>query len=131
MVTNLKGTDRYLYDRVYCSLGDMENRLKDQQLDLFSGRASCHRFSSNQFRQLLSALAYTLIEGLRRLALGCTVQAKASPQLHPLDLAADRGGGRLWWPVVVRNTRRIRLLLSSTCPHQQLFRTVADRTDTS
>ena len=47
----------------------MENRLKDQQLDLFADQASCHRFWANQFRQLLSALAYTLIEGLRRLTL--------------------------------------------------------------
>ena len=109
VVTNLKGTDGYLYDRMYCARGDMENRLKDQQLDLFADRASCHRFSSNQFRQLLSALAYTLIEGLRRLALGCTTLAKASPNRIRLTLL--RIGA-----VVVRNTRRIRLLLSSTCP---------------
>ena len=124
VVTDLKGTDSYLYDRVYCARGDMENRLKDQQLDLFSGRASCQLFSANQFRQLLSALAYTLIEGLRRLALECTVLAKASPNRIRLTLL--RIGA-----VVVCNTRRIRFLLSSTCPHQQLFRTVADRLDTS
>ncbi len=47
--------------------GGMENRLKDQQVDLSADRTSCHRFWSNQFRQLLSALAYTLVEGLRRL----------------------------------------------------------------
>ena len=39
VVTNLTGTDGYLYDRVYCACGDMENRLKDQQLDLFADRA--------------------------------------------------------------------------------------------
>ena len=79
MVTNLTQTDRYLYDRIYCARGDMENRIKDQQLDLFAGRASCHRFWANQFRQLLSGLAYTLIEGLRRLALSNTALATASP----------------------------------------------------
>ena len=63
VVTNLPGTDDYLYDRVYCARGDMENHLKDQPLDLFADRTSCHRFWPNQFRQLLSALAYTLIEG--------------------------------------------------------------------
>ena len=68
MVTNLKQTDRHLYDRSYCARGDMENRIKDQQLDLFAGRASCRRFRTNLFRQLLSGRAYTLIEGLRRLA---------------------------------------------------------------
>ena len=101
MVTNLKETDCYLYDRVYCARGDMENRLKDQQLDLFADRASCHRFCSNQFRQLLSALAYTLIEGLHRLALGCTVLATASPnriRLTLLRIGAVVGGGGAQYP---------------------------------
>ena len=124
VVTNLGQTDRYLYDRMYCARGDMENRIKDQQLDLFAGRASCHRFWSNQFRQLLSGLAYTLMEGLRRLALGGTVLAVASPNRIRLTLL--RIGA-----VVLRNTRRIRLLLSSACPYQELFRTVAVRLDTS
>ena len=43
----------------------MENRIKDQQLDLFANRVSCHGFWANQFQLLLSALAYTLIEALR------------------------------------------------------------------
>ena len=124
VVTNLTQADRYLYDRIYCARGDMENRIKDQQLDLFAGRASCHRFWGNQFRQLLSGLAYTLIEGLRRLALIHTALANASPNRIRLTLL--RIGA-----VVLRNTRRIRLLLSSTCPHQDLFRTVAARLDTS
>ena len=124
VVTNLEQTDRYLYDRIYCARGDMENRIKDQQLDLFAGRASCHRFWANQFRQLLSGLAYTLIEGLRRLALSNTALATASPNRIRLTLL--RIGA-----VVVRNTRRIRLMLSSACPHQDLFRAVAARLDTS
>ncbi|RLQ20603.1 hypothetical protein DWB85_16495, partial [Seongchinamella sediminis] len=40
----------YLYDKVYCARGDMENRIKDQQLDLFAGRTSCHSWWPNQFR---------------------------------------------------------------------------------
>ena len=124
VVTNLKQTDRYLYDRIYCARGDMENRIKNQQLDLFAGRASCHRFWANQFRQLLSGLAYTLIEGLRRLALSNTALATASPSRIRLTLL--RIGA-----VVLRNTRRIRLMLSTACPHQDLFRTVAARLDTS
>ena len=83
VVTNLPGTDDYLYDRVYCACGDMENRLKDQPLDLFADRAPCHRFWPNQFRQLLSALAYTLIKGVRRLALERTVLATAGPNRIP------------------------------------------------
>ena len=125
VVTNLSPqTDRYLYTRLYCARGDMENRIKNQQMDLFADRASCHRFWSNQFRQLLSGLAYTLMEGLRRLALGNTALAVASPNRIRLTLL--RIGA-----VVLRNTRRIRLLLSSACPHQELFRMVAVRLDTS
>ena len=90
----------------------MENRIKDQQLDLFAGRASCHRFWANQFRQLLSGLAYTLIEGLRRLALSNTALATVSPNRIRLTLL--RIGA-----VVVRNTRRIRLMLSSAFPRRR------------
>ena len=43
VVTNLKQGDHYLYDKLYCARGDMENRIKDQQLDLFAGRTSSHR----------------------------------------------------------------------------------------
>ena len=44
MVTNLAQTDLYLYDKLYCARGDMENRIKDQQLDLFAGRTSSRRW---------------------------------------------------------------------------------------
>ena len=96
----------------------MENRIKDQQLDLFAGRTSSHRWWPNQFRQLLSGLAYTLFEGLRRRALQKTRLATASP--NTLRLTLLKIGA-----VIIRNTRRIRILLSSACPHQDLFRSVA------
>ena len=124
VVTNLPYCDRYLYERVYCARGDMENRIKDQQLGLFATRASCMRMAANQFRILLSGLAYTLFEGLRRFALGDTELAQASPDRIRLTLL--RIGA-----VVVRNTRRIRFLLSSTCPYRDLFRSVAWRLDSS
>lgn len=124
VVTNLTQTDRYLYDKVYCARGDMENRIKDQQLDLFAKRASSHRWWPNQFRQLLSGLAYTLFEGLRRQALADTSLANASPNRIRLTLLKIGA-------VVIRNTRRIRLLMSSACPHQDLFRTVVFRLDSS
>ena len=124
VVTNLPYGDRYLYDRVYCARGDMENRIKDQQMDLFATRTSCMRMAANQFRVLLSGLAYTLFEGLRRVALGDTELETASP--HRIRLTLLRIGA-----VVVRNTRRIRFLLGSTCPCQDLFRTVAWRLDSS
>lgn len=124
VVTNLPQTDQYLYDKLYCARGDMENRIKDQQLDLFAGRTSSHRWWPNQFRQLLSGLAYTLFEGLRRRALQNTRLATASP--NTLRLTLLKIGA-----VVIRNTRRIRLLLSSACPHQDLFRLVARRLNTT
>jgi hypothetical protein len=124
IVTNLPQTDQYLYDKVYCARGDMENRIKDQQLDLFAGRTSCHSWWANQFRQLLSGLAYTLFEGLRRRALHDTVLAKASPNRIRLTLLKIGA-------VIIRNTRRIRILMSSACPHQDLFQTVAWRLNSS
>ena len=124
VVTSLAHTDRHLYTKVYCARGDMENRIKNQQLDLFADRASCTRFWSNQFRQLLSGLAYTLIEALRRMALANTRLALASP--NTIRLVLLRVGA-----VVVANTRRIRLLMSSAYPHQALFRLVALRLDSS
>lgn len=124
VVTNLPQTDQYLYDQLYCSRGDMENRIKDQQMDLFAGRTSSHRWWPNQFRQLLSGLAYTLFEGLRARALQNTALAKASPNRIRLTLL--RIGA-----VIIRNTRRIRILLSSACPDQELFRAVALRLNSS
>ena len=102
----------------------MENRIKDQQLDLFAKRTSAHHCWPNQFRQLLSGLAYTLFEGLRRKALENTPLAKASPNTIRLKLLKIGA-------VVIRNTRRIRILMSSACPHQDLFRTVAFRLNSS
>lgn len=124
VVTNLSQGDQYLYDKLYCARGDMENRIKDQQMDLFAGRASSHRWWPNQFRQLLSGLAYTLFEGLRARALKDTALATASPNRIRLTLLKIGA-------VILRNTRRIRFLMSSACPHQELFRTVSYRLNSS
>jgi len=56
-------------ERLYCARGEMENRIKEQQLDLFADRTSCHRWWPNQFRLLLLSLGYILLEAIRRLAL--------------------------------------------------------------
>lgn len=65
------------YDDIYCARGDMENRIKEQQLGLFTDRASAHHWWANQFRLLLTSLAYVLMEGIRRLALKGTELARA------------------------------------------------------
>ena len=120
IVTNLQGDPQTLYDRLYCARGDMENLIKQQQLDLFADRTSCHKWWPNQFRLLLSSLAYILLESIRRLGLMGTELARAyvgTIRLRLLKIGA----------VMLSNTRRIRFLLSSAYPHQKLFRTVAAR----
>ncbi|TYP84683.1 DDE family transposase [Nitrosomonas communis] len=77
VVTNLIGKPQFLYDKLYSARGEMENRIKEQQLDLLADRTSCHRWWSNQFRLLLSSLAYILQETIRRLALQGTELAQA------------------------------------------------------
>jgi hypothetical protein len=120
VVTNLNGQAQALYEKVYCARGDMENRIKEQQLDLFADRTSCSAWWANQFRLLLSSLAYSLLEAMRRLALKGTELARA--QAGTIRLKLLKIGA-----VIVRNTRRVRILLSSAYPHQALFLKVAAR----
>ena len=114
VITNLEGDAQQLYDKVYCARGEMENRIKEQQLGLFSDRTSCHGWWANQFRVLLSACAYVLMETIRRVGLSGTEMARA--QVGTIRLKLLKIG-----TVIVRNTRRIRLLFSSAYPHQDLF----------
>ena len=120
VVTNIKGDPAELYERLYCARGEAENRIKEQQLDLFSDRTSCMNWLPNQMRVLLSAIAYTLMEAIRRLALHGTQMANARCQSIRLKLLKIGA-------VITRNTRRVRLMLSSAYPYQELFITVADR----
>ena len=62
IVTNVPADPQVLYEDFYCQRGNMENRIKEQQLDLFADRTSCHRFLANQFRLLLSSAAYMLVQ---------------------------------------------------------------------
>jgi hypothetical protein len=114
VVTSLAGDAQALYDEVYCARGEMENRIKEQQLGLFSDRTSCHGWWANQFRVLLSAAAYVLLETIRRVGLAGTELAKA--QVATIRLKLLKIG-----TVIIRNTRRIRLLFSSAYPYQELF----------
>lgn len=120
IVTNLKQSPRWLYTKVYCARGDMENRIKEQQLDLFADRTSCHHWWANQFRLLLSSLAYCLLQSIRRIGLRGTEYARA--QAGTIRLKLLKIGA-----VILRNTRRIRFLLSSAYPHQTLFCQVVAR----
>lgn len=120
VVTNLTGDAQDLYDNVYCARGDMENRIKEQQLDLFADRTSCSNWWPNQFRLLLSSLAYVLMESIRRLALKGTQWAQA--QCSTIRLKLLKIGA-----VVLRNTRCIRFHLSGACPYQETFFLIAHR----
>jgi hypothetical protein len=124
VVTNLQGTPTELYDELYCLRGEAENRIKEAQLDLFGTRASCHKFAANQFRLLLAALAYTLMHRLRALALRGTVlesAAASSIRVKLLKIGA----------AIVRNTRRITLMLASHHPLRDLFAHAAMRLSTA
>lgn len=120
IVSNLAGDGQDLYDRLYCARGEMENRIKEQQLQLFADRTSCHRWWPNQFRLLLASLAYTLINAIRRRGLTGTEMARA--QCVTIRLKFFKIGA-----VILRNTRRVRFMLSSACPDQALFRLAAAR----
>jgi hypothetical protein len=117
VVTNLPGDGRDLYEKLYCQRGEAENRIKEQQLGLFADRTSCHDFLANQFRVLLSASAYVLMETLRRVGLAGTELAKA--QVGTIRLKVLKIGGR-----IVRSVRRVVVHLASAFPLQDLLRTV-------
>ena len=118
VVTNLEGNAVQLYERLYCARGEAENRIKEAQLDLFGTRASCHRFAANQLRLLLAALAYTLMQRLRELAL------KGS-ELERATAATIRTRLLKIGAAIVRNTRRVRVLLASHHPLRALFLSAA------
>ena len=114
VVTNLTGDSRYLYEKIYCARGDMENRIKEQQLGLFADRTSCHGWWANQFRLLLASLAYILIEHFRNIVLKGTMFAKA--QVETIRLKLIKIGA-----VVRRNTRKVYINLSSSYPYKNIF----------
>jgi len=105
ITTTLAGEGQQLYEQVYCARGEVENRLKEQQLGLFADRTSCHDFVANQFRLLLSSLAYVLIETLRRTCLASTELAQA--QVSTIRLKLLKIGA-----LVQRSVRRIVIHLS-------------------
>lgn len=120
IVTNEPGDPQALYDAVYCQRGEMENRIKEQQLDLFADRTSCHRFLANQFRLLLSSAAYVLMQALRRTALAGTELARV--QMGTIRLRLLKVAAR-----VVVSVRRVVFHLSSSYPYRAIFEAVFER----
>jgi hypothetical protein len=120
VVTNLKGEPQQLYDELYCQRGEAENRIKEQQMGLFADRTSCHDFVANQFRVLLSAAAYILMDTLRREALADTELANA--QVDTIRLKLLKVGAR-----IICSVRRIVLHLAGGYPLKELFAHVLAR----
>jgi Transposase DDE domain group 1 len=117
VVTSLKPREcdaLILYERIYCARGDMENRVKECQLDLFAGRTSAVSMRANQLRLWFASMAYVLLCALRRIGLAHTEFAEAtcgSIRLKLLKIGA-----------LVRITvRRIKLAMASAHPHQDEF----------
>jgi len=113
---------RTLYEDVYCARGEMENRLKEQQLCLFADRTSTHWMRSNQIRLWLSSLAYVLVSGLRRLGLAGTSMARSRCDTIRLKLLKIGAAVRV-------SVRRVWIALSSSYPRQALFRRICRRLD--
>jgi Transposase DDE domain group 1 len=120
VVTNVPGDPQELYEDVYCQRGEMENRIKEQQLGLFADRTSCHRFLANQFRLLLSSAAYVLMQALRREALPGTELARA--QVGTIRLKLLKVAAR-----VVVSVRRVVFQLASGYPYRAVFCEALDR----
>lgn len=118
VVTSLKpkaAEAQDLYQRVYCARGEMENRIKECQLDLFADRTSSHTMRANQLRLWFASMAYVLICALRRIGLAHTQFATATCgtiRLKLLKIAA----------LVRISVRRVHLAMASACPWQNEFR---------
>jgi hypothetical protein len=113
-LTKDRAEARPLYEVLYCARGDMENRIKEAQGDLFGDRTSTRSLRSNQLRLWFASLAYVLLCGLRRIGLAGTALAMAtclSLRLKLLKIGAT----------VTRSTRRIRLAMASGFPLQETF----------
>jgi hypothetical protein len=117
VVTSLDAADhpaQDLYERLYCARGDMENRIKEQQLGMFADRTSTATMRGNQLRLWIASLAYTLAQALRRIGLQGTSLAAAQVSTIRVRLLKLSGLVRI-------SVRRIRIALSSAYPLQSVF----------
>jgi hypothetical protein len=117
VVTSLSRTEheaRHLYEKVYCARGDMENRIKECQLDLFADRTSAATMRANQLRLWFAAMAYVLVCALRRIALRHTQFAQATCGTIRLKLFKIGALVRV-------SVRRIKIAMASACPYQNEF----------
>ena len=117
IVTNLppsRAGAKRLYEKLYCARGDMENRIKEQQLDLFADRTSAATMRANQLRLYFASFAYVLMHGLRRLGLAGTQLANA--QCNTIRLKLLKIGARLKITV-----RKVWVSFSESWPYRKNF----------
>jgi hypothetical protein len=117
LVTSLSAQSypaRFLYEKTYCARGEMENRIKEQQLALFADRTSSSKIKANQLRLWFSTAAYLLIHQLRRLGLQGTRMARA--QCDTIRLKLLKIGAQIKISV-----RRILISLASGYPYEKIF----------
>ena len=108
-----------LYEQLYCARGDMENRIKEQQLGLFADRTGSHTMRANRLRLYFASFACVLMRGIRRLGARGTELARA--QCRTLRLKLLKVGAR------VRITaRRVWLSFSESWPHAETFAEVLE-----
>jgi len=110
---------RSLYEEEYCARGDMENRIKEQQLCLFADRTSAATMRANELRLWFSSVAYTLMTALRRLGLNGTGMAKA--RCDTIRLKLLKIGAR-----IIVTVRKVWISLTESCPYQRIFQQVHD-----
>ncbi len=123
VVTSIAETEvgaQELYEKMYCARGDMENRIKEQQLGLFADRVSAHTMAANQVRLYCASIAYTLMQALRRIGLEGTELARA--QCDTIRLRLLKVGAQIRTSV-----RRVWVSLSQSFPLQDLFAEVLAR----
>ena len=106
---------RHLYEKIYCARGEMENRIKECQLDLFADRTSAATMRANQLRLWFASMAYVLLCALRRIGLAHTQFAHATCGTIRLKLLKIGA-------LVRTSVRRIKLAMASACPYQAEYR---------
>ena len=114
VATTLSDDPKHLYEQIYCARGEMENRIKEQQLSLFADRTSAATMRANQIRLWFSSFAYILMQALRRLALKGTDMAKAQCQTIRLKLLKIGAQVRV-------TVRKVWVSLAQGCPCQEIF----------
>ena len=123
IVTSLRrrqGKAKYLYEKVYCARGNMENRIKECQLDLYADRTSTATMRANQLRLWFASMAYVLLCALRRIGLHGTKLANATCGTIRLKLLKIGALVRI-------SVRRIRIAMASACPAAQIWGIAAIR----